>query len=225
MDLFFYCTLCSFFWSVNFSDQVIGHSLFTVRKIIVIIRTYEFWVLQQCSSASISTWALVPGTAVFCVVTKSMWQCPAVTNSHPCQLIILIRITQFTLLAAGLSAGWISGKKLLSGSAPSAGYSGCDISGSGWHCSGSPCFPCAVTVINFHSGCWDREREIQAWEIWDTYWLNLHWRTRNWEYVGEETPAWRASSKECFSLFQLSVHCWVYLENNLLTAIHTQNGE
>lgn len=59
-------------------------------------------------------------------------------------------------MVARLSAGWISGKKSHFGSAPGAGYSGGDISDSGWHCSGSLCLPHSVTIIDYHRVCCER---------------------------------------------------------------------
>lgn len=70
------------------------------------------------------------------------------TKRHP---------TTHITMVARLSAGWISGKKSHFGSAPSAGYSGGDISHCGWHCSGSLCLPRSVTIIDFHSVCCERE--------------------------------------------------------------------
>lgn len=59
--------------------------------------------------------------------------------------------TAHITMVARLSAGWISGKKSRFGSTPGAGYSGGDISDSGWHCSGRLCLPHSVTIIDLHS--------------------------------------------------------------------------
>lgn len=62
-------------------------------------------------------------------------------------------------IVARRSAGCISGKKSHFGSAPSAGYSGGDISDCGWDCSGSLYIPRSVAIIDFHSVCCERQRE------------------------------------------------------------------
>lgn len=110
---------------------------------------------------------LRPGTAVCVCDGKSMWQCPATTDTHPCQLTTLRGIPRCTSpWLPWLSAGWISGKKSHFGSARGAGYSRGDISDSGWHCAGSLYIPRSVTTVDIHSVCC--QREIWRWGVGNT---------------------------------------------------------
>lgn len=120
-------------------------------------------------------------------------------------------------MVSGLSAGWISGKKLQFGSAPGAGCGGGDISDSGWHGSGSVCLPHSVTFIDSsQSMLWEKDR------MEDAAFGNLEDKQKQsktfWRWKGafDEKKRWKVELKQSIfiedgQLNTFFLFCWVHL--------------
>ncbi len=149
---------------------------------------------------------------------KSMWQYPATTNTHPCQLMTLRGIPRCT---SPWLPSWVPAESAVKShtlaalpvqgtvEVTSATLDDTVLAASASH---------ALSLSSIFTEYAERERErgeIEDWEIWEINWLCLQCSQSSHEWRGEMSVLkYQFIRVVCFLLFQLSTNHWVCLQNN-----------
>lgn len=153
-----------------------------------------------------------------CVMAKSMWQCPATTNTHPCQLMTLRGIPRFT-------SPWLPGWVLAESAVKRRTLAALVVQGTvevtsatldDTALAASSSHTLSLSLIFTVYAESERKREIEYWEIWGINWWYLWCSQSSHEGRGKKqwSLSWSVSSEVCLLLFQLSAHYWVSLQND-----------